>query len=204
MCQFLCQMQLTDLFLVLIHVGSLNVESVPPLTNYQKNKKPNDVNLVLSVVRSATNYGPRSFSLDHSECLLHFDYLTHNATYPLILSFCSLCLSTLLLQLLTWGWTLKRANTPGKLSYQCVFTDKAGSERWRQVLYRCRWTLRLSVVLSVSLAEVQNLAGSKPNRKSTSCMADLTVHLSSADCSVDRFVKKVDFLTCFCASDVPW
>lgn len=44
---------------------------------------------------------------------------------------------------------------------------RAGSERWRQVLYRCRWTLRLSVVLSVSLTEVQNLAGSKPNSKAT-------------------------------------
>lgn len=90
-----------------------------------------------------------------------------NTACPLILSFCSLCLNTLLLQLLTCGWTLKRANTPGKLSYHCVFTDKAGSERWKQVLHRCRWTLRLSVVLSVSLAEVQNFAWSKPNRMST-------------------------------------
>lgn len=38
----------------------------------------------------------------------------------------------------------------------------------------------------------------------SSCTADLTVHLSSVDCSLDRFVKKVDFFTCFCASDVPW
>lgn len=107
------------------------------------------------------------FSLDHSEYFLHFDSLTHNAACRLIRSFCSLCLNTLLLQLWTWGWTLKRTNTPGKLSYRCVFTDEAGSERWRQVLYRYRWTLRLSVLLSVNLTEVQNLAGSKPNRKST-------------------------------------
>lgn len=57
------------------HVGALDLESILLLTNYQKNKKknPNDVNLVLSEVKSATNYGPGSFSLDQSECLLHFD-----------------------------------------------------------------------------------------------------------------------------------
>lgn len=55
------------------HIVGLDVESTLPLKNYQKNKKTNDVNLVLSEVKSATNYGPGSFSLDHSECLLDFD-----------------------------------------------------------------------------------------------------------------------------------
>lgn len=55
------------------HVWGLDVESILPLTNYQKNKTPNDVNLVLSEVKSATNYGSGSFNLDHSEHLLHFD-----------------------------------------------------------------------------------------------------------------------------------
>lgn len=55
------------------HVGGLEVESILPLTNYQKNKTPNDVNLVQSEVKSATNYGSGSFNLDHSKCLFHFD-----------------------------------------------------------------------------------------------------------------------------------
>lgn len=65
------------------------------------------------------------------------------------------------------GLDFERAKTHQAGSHGRGFTDEAGSERWRQVLYRRRWTLRLSVVLSVSLTEIQNLAGSKPHSKST-------------------------------------
>lgn len=65
------------------------------------------------------------------------------------------------------GLEYERAKTHQAGSHGRGFTDEAGGERWRQVLYRCRWTLMLSIVLSVSLTEVQNLAGSKPLSKST-------------------------------------